>query len=559
MVDVNVSPFEIEVRTRHGDLVRADVYLPRDATGPVPVLLGASPYQKMLRHLPVVPSAFPFIEYGPMQLYLDEGYAFVAMDTPGAGRSEGIWDPISRTEGEAIHDMIEYVAGLDWSTGRIGMIGMSYYCWSQWNAARTRPPHLVTIAAFDGATDMYRDWMYQGGIPIQGFLNNWLFGSVLLQHMADGLPMTEHGRDRVIYEMYAHPLDDDWQRRRSPFWELDQVDIPVMSIGAWGKGTLHLRGNFMGYERVRGPKQLLVTGAASFAATQLLFSQPDFHRAELLPWYDHHLKEIDNAVMDRPNVRFFVQGEGAVGHAPDWPPPDATPSTFYLSGEKSGQVGSLNDGSLVEEPPSAAGGETSWSYPDPMWMAGVTIFDKQGVPDHFARVLTYTTAPFERDREFTGQGVLALHASSNQSDMDVMVKLSLLPRGDDKPRFMKVSQGWLRASHRAEDPELTTDMRPFLKHDQIDPIQPGQVYELRIELLPMSFLVRKGERMRLEISNWESAITEAPMTHWYGQKVGTDTYHHSSSHPSHIRLHERPRHAIGRTEEMTSWTPVAAS
>jgi predicted acyl esterase len=120
MVDVNVSTFEIEVRTRHGDLVRADVYLPREVSGPFPVLLGASPYQKMLRHLPVITSVFPFIEYGPMQLYLDEGYAYVAMDTPGAGRSEGVWDPVSRTEGEAIHDMIEHVAGLDWSNGRIG-------------------------------------------------------------------------------------------------------------------------------------------------------------------------------------------------------------------------------------------------------------------------------------------------------------------------------------------------------------------------------------------------------------------------------------------------------
>jgi len=42
MVDVNVSPFEIEVHTRHGDLVRADVYLPREGSGPFPVLLGAS-------------------------------------------------------------------------------------------------------------------------------------------------------------------------------------------------------------------------------------------------------------------------------------------------------------------------------------------------------------------------------------------------------------------------------------------------------------------------------------------------------------------------------------
>lgn len=192
------------------------------------MLLGASPYQKSLRRLPASP-IFPFIEYGPMQLYLDQGYAYVAMDVPGTGRSEGVWDPVSRTEGEAIHDMIEHVAVQEWSTGRVGMIGMSYYCWSQWNAARTRPPSLECLGAFDGATDMYRDWMYQGGIPIHGFLNAWLFGSVLLQHQAEGHPLTEQGRGRAIYDMYEHPLDDAWQRARSPFWELYEVDIPVLS------------------------------------------------------------------------------------------------------------------------------------------------------------------------------------------------------------------------------------------------------------------------------------------------------------------------------------------
>ena len=91
---------------------------------------------------------------------------------------------------------------------------------------------------------------------------------------------------------------------------------------------------------------------------------------------------IGNALPVGPAERAFVQGEGAVRDAPGWPPPDATPSTFYLSGEKSGQVRSLNDGSLVEDPPSAGGGETSWSYPDPMWMAGVTIFEDE-VDNHW--------------------------------------------------------------------------------------------------------------------------------------------------------------------------------
>ena len=547
MVDVTVCPFEIETRTRHGDLVRADVYLPEHRSGPVPILLGASPYQKSLRRLPAH-WVFPFIEYGPMQLYLDEGYAYVAMDVPGSGRSEGVWDFVSRREGEAIHDMIEHVAAQDWSTGDVGMIGMSYYCWSQWNAARTRPPSLKCLGAYDGATDMYRDWMYHGGMPVEMFLDSWLFGAVITQHVWEGHDIRGGGRSELVYDILSHPLDDEWQRHRSPFWELDQIDIPVLSIGVWGKSSLHLRGNFTGFEGVKGPRQLLITEPDSFAGAQAQYADADFHRRELLPWYDHHLKNTNNGVMDRPPVRVFVQGEGKIREAQEWPPEDVTVADFYLSGERSGVVKSLNDGSLLEDEPRGESDATSWNYPDPKWMAGVTMFDEKGMPDHVARVNTFTSRPFDRDREFTGQGVLTLHASSNQADMDVIVKLTLLSGKGEEIKPVKVSQGWLRASHRAEDPELTSDMRPFHAHQKIEPIKPGTAYALRIELIPMSFLVRKGERLRLEISNFDSMITDAPMTHFYGQKVGTDTYHHDAAHPSHISLHERPRVQSGENK-----------
>ena len=46
MVDVNVEPFEIELATRRGVKLRADVYLPKGGKGPYPTLLAASPYQK---------------------------------------------------------------------------------------------------------------------------------------------------------------------------------------------------------------------------------------------------------------------------------------------------------------------------------------------------------------------------------------------------------------------------------------------------------------------------------------------------------------------------------
>jgi hypothetical protein len=43
------------------------------------------------------------------------------------------------------------------------------------------------------------------------------------------------------------------------------------------------------------------------------------------------------------------------------------------------------------------------------------------------------------------------------------------------------------------------------------------------------------------ITNQDSLITDAPMTHFYGTKVGADSCHHGRPHPSTLRLHERPR------------------
>jgi predicted acyl esterase len=174
-------------------------------------------------------------------------------------------------------------------------------------------------------------------------------------------------------------------------------------------------------------------------------------------------------------------------------------------------------------------------------MAGVTAITPDGRLDHVARVNTFTSEPMTVDREFTGQGVLELFASTDQHDLDVIIKLSLLAANPSGAPARKVTQGWLRASHREEDPSLTTDMRPFLIHQKEQPLTPDDVYRLRVELLPMSFLARTGDRLRLEISNQDSLVADAPMTHFYGQKVGTDTYHHGATHPSALRLHERPR------------------
>lgn len=551
MTDANAEPVEVEVRTAGGVTLRADLFLP--AGTPCPLLVAASPYQKALRHLPVHP-AFPFRETGPIGFYVEHGYAYLWLDVPGSGRSEGTWEPVSRAEGEAIAEVVEWAAAQDWCTGDVGMIGQSYFCWSAWNVARVGAEHLRTIVAFDGSTDLYRDWMYRGGIPDLGFGTSWA-ATVMLQHQATGHPIDGGDRDRFVPDMYRHPLDDAWHRTRSPFWELDSVTIPVLSIGSWIKGPLHLRGNVEGFRRVAGPRALLVLAARSPNEVQSLYASEEFHAREIMPWYDRYLKGAAPEPPATPgSVRVQVNRSGVLRHYDAWPPRQTIEAVWHLTGRPSGTTRSLNDGSLTE---GAAHAEedlasTSWSYPYPRWRVGTTVIDDRGAPDHVGGVLTFTSPPMEADREFTGDGYLSLYCSTDQTDMDVVVRLAVLgdaPVGGGAAAE-RVTQGWLRASHREEDAFLSTPMRPFHSHRRLSPVEPGQVYELRIALLPMSFLVRAGERLRLEISNGDSPLTEGRLFQWYGLKAGTDTYYHSPTHPSRLHLPEQrtPAASLGAAD-----------
>jgi uncharacterized protein len=62
-----------------------------------------------------------------------------------------------------------------------------------------------------------------------------------------------------------------------------------------------------------------------------------------------------------------------------------------------------------------------------------------------------------------------------------------------------ISQGWLRASHRKPDPDLSTPYRPYHTHDEKQPLRPGEIVELDVEIWPTSVVVPAGYRIGLTV------------------------------------------------------------
>jgi putative CocE/NonD family hydrolase len=287
-----------------------------------------------------------------------------------------------------------------------------------------------------------------------------------------------------------------------------------------------------------------VTGAKNYFEAHHLFDQIEFHERELLPFYDEHLKGIDNGFMSGAPVRLFIRGTDVWREEPEWPLKRARYVSYHLRKGPSGSVASLNDGGLSLEPPAADEPSTSYTYPDWEWMNGVVVTGLDGRPDAVRKVLTFTSAPLAADMEVTGPIVLELYASSDQIDTRFIVKLADQHPQDEaargknaQPAFTNVSKGWLLASHREKDECRSTELRPFYTHTNPQPLTPGEIYRFDIEVLPIAYVFRKGHRIRLEIANGDSAVTDAVFTHPYPPTaIGTDTFHHDAAHPSRIKL-----------------------
>ena len=532
----------ITVTMRDGVRISLCVYRP-DAPGQFPALFAASPYQYEMDEVPAYP-LFLWRETGPVEWYVGQGYAYVHADVRGSGQSEGEFCFMGREEQADYVELIAWIVKQDWCSGRVGGIGQSYYAMAQWLMACMNPPGLACIVPYDGLVDQYRCSNYHGGI-FCSYRSVW-YTSLRAdnQHRLAG----KHGRPPMRFDLVGaiteHTLDDEFWRERSPYWRLKDIKVPVLSIGHWGKMGLHLRGNILGYEELNCPKKLVVTGARNTFEAHKMFDQVEFHEKECLPFYDLHLKGSNNSFMDAAPVRLFVRGLDQWRSEEQWPPQRATTVPYYLRKGPSGSVTSLNDGGLSSDAPPAGEASTSYTYPDWEWVNGVVVTGADGRPDHVKRVLTFTSGPLEADLDVTGPIVLKLFASSTAIDTRFIVKLSDQQPQDaaarakgTQPSFTPVSKGWLNASHREKDEARSTPTRPFYTHTNPQPIVPGEIYQFDIEVLPISYVFKKGHRIRLELANGDSAVTDNVFTHPYHPcLMGTDTIHHDAAHASCIML-----------------------
>ena len=500
--------WNVPIAMDDGLVLRADVFRPI-AEGRYPVILTYGPYAKGLAFQDGYPSAWqrmaeqhPDVAAGSSNLYqswevadpekwVPHKYACVRVDSRGAGCSPGFIDPFSPRETKDYYDCIEWAGVQPWSNGKVGLNGISYYGINQWHVASREPPHLSAMCIWEGAADWYRDMTHHGGI-LSTFWENWYDMQVkTVQYGAgergkrsrvhgelvcgpDVLSDEELAKNRSNFgaDIAAHPLDDDYYHARSPVWP--KVKVPFLTAANWGGQGLHTRGNFEGFVRAASKQKWLeVHGIEHWT-----HFYTDYGRHLQLRFFDYFLHGKKNGWDKQPPVqlqirhvdRFVERGEK------EWPLKRTKWTKFYLDPA---------NGSL--------GGKAAKKK-------SVLRFDAMGDG------VTFLTPPLAHETEITGPSAVKLFVSSSTNDADIFVVLRVFSPDFKEVVFQgaidphtPVGQGWLRASHRQLDKKLSKPYRPYHTHTKKQPLKPGEVVALDIEIWPTSIVVPAGHRVALTI------------------------------------------------------------
>jgi predicted acyl esterase len=490
-------------------VLRADVYRPIEEDE-YPVILSYGPYAKGLAFQEgyadqwrMMVAEHPDVTEGSTNKYqswemtdperwVPDGYVCVRVDSRGAGRSPGYLDPFSPRETRDYYQCIEWAGTQPWSSGKVGLLGISYYAINQWHVASLKPAHLAAIVPWEGAADFYRDMTRHGGM-VNEFWGGWYGKQVtVVQHGVgergfkspntgepvagpETLPEEELAKNRTDLrrDILDHPLDDDYHRGRSADWS--KITIPLLSSANWGGQGLHPRGNFEGFVNAASEQKWLeVHGLEHWTEFYTRYGVTLQRR-----FFDRFLKGIDNDWKEQPPVLLQVR---------------QVDGTFVERAENEWPIARTRWEKMYLDP--ASGGLSR----EPVAEEGEVEFEALGDG------ATFSTPPLEEETEITGPVAAKLFVSSTTADADLFLVLRVFDpdgkevvfRGALDPHT-PVAQGWLRASHHKLDPERSLEYRPYHAHDEARPLTPGEAYELDVEIWPTCVVVPAGYRIALSI------------------------------------------------------------
>ena len=539
----------ITIPMRDGVTLTADLYRD-DTVKEAPVILTRTPYDRTKQK-------------GTGERWAKTGYIFIAQDCRGKYGSAGDFAPYNN-EGQDGYDTIEWITRQSWCSGRVGMMGGSYVGAVQWQAAAENPPGLAAIAPQATWSSFYRN-LYLGGSVRLSLIAGWIAGNSPKPEGAKPndfdkallrLPLGEVD-SAIGWEMpwldafLTHPQPDGFWTRLDLTSSLPELQLPALHVvGYYDFFSRESVDNFMIMQKqardektrqqqrlILGPWDHGTVGKTKVADVEFGPEAAVDLFAIQLDWFDRHLKQ-DPAALAKPfpPVRYFSMGDNVWQDAQSWPPDGFKETPFFLRSDGKANTRKGNGRLTREAPNQDETADTFRADPAnptpstpitearPIKAAVWGPVDQSAIEDR-DDVLVYTSEPMTAPLTFAGNAEAKLHVSTDTPDADWAVKLiDVHPDGFAQ----NIARGILRGRYR------NSLLKPEL-------MQPGQVYEITVDLGPVAATIAKGHQLRVDISGADFPLYDRNPNTAEGitsskTAVATEQVHHKPGALSRIVL-----------------------
>ncbi|MDX1481976.1 MAG: CocE/NonD family hydrolase [Woeseiaceae bacterium] len=473
-----------------GDGIRlaADIFLPTgDAdAGPFPVLLEYLPYRK---------DESRARNHDLYSYFLRSGYAVARVDIRGTGNSEGVTIPyeyseIELSDGEAV---IDWLSRQSWSTGAVGMFGISWGGFNAIQMAARNPPALKAFIAV-----MATEYLYQEDVHyIDGIMHtdSWMMSHDLYAAMpgAPDFVLDEEwlenrfNREPSVFAYMRRQRDGPWWDRASVRGRYEDIRVPGYHIGGWFDGYRNSLPRMLEY--VDAPVKAMI-GPWDHYFPHNAWPAPQVEwRHEAVRWLDQFLKGIDTGILEEPKLALYVRDyyppDPAIARIPGrwrwedgWPIERSRTQSWYAQPDHglAREAGTEAIHSLAYKPSAGleGGGPT-------MWWGSVTP-DQRGIDEHS---LVYDSAALEEPIEILGRPLAKFRVAADAPRANWVVRVSdVAPDG----QVTQVAGAAFNGTHR---------------HSAGNPqdIVPGEFFPLQFELHFTSWTFPVGHKIRVAVSN----------------------------------------------------------
>ncbi|MCQ4118437.1 CocE/NonD family hydrolase [Rhodococcus tibetensis] len=481
-----------------GTRLAARMWLPAGAdTDPVPAVLEYLPYRKRDSTRGRDALNHPYIA--------GHGYACVRVDMRGSGDSDGVLqDEYLPAEHDDAYEVIAWLAEQPWCDGNVGMMGISWGGFNSLQVASQRPPALKAIISASATEDLYVDNMhYMGGCLLSDNLSEatvmFAFNSLPPDPAIVGDTWREMWLERLrgsglwIENWLEHQHRDDYWKRASVNEDYSAVRCPVLAVGGWADGYTNAIFRLM--ENLDVPRKGLI-GPWGHKYPHLGVPGPaiDF-LTEVVRWWDHWLKGIDNGVMDEPMVRAWMQNSvepnptyaqrpGRWVAEPSWPSPNLEQRRYTFGRHilTETRAAAREDDEprplFLQSPMSVGMFAGKWAS----YAATPDLPSDQREEDGGA--LVFETESLDETLEILGLPEVDIEVSSDTPVAMLAARLSdVAPNGE----ATRATYGVLNLTHRDGSEHPT-------------PLTVGRKYRIRLQLNGAAQVFPAGHRVRLSLS-----------------------------------------------------------